>query len=63
MLVLLIKGIYEVFCLVGFIWHDIHTRFHENLHRHPSNIKVLPKKISGNVILVILMEGIYELCH
>jgi hypothetical protein len=47
MLVLLIKGIYEVCRLDGLMWHDIHTRFHESLHRPASNIKVLPQKFEG----------------
>jgi hypothetical protein len=44
MLVLLIEGIYEVRRWDGFMWHDIHTKFHKDWYRHSSNIKVLPQK-------------------
>jgi hypothetical protein len=43
MLVLLMGGIYEV-CRCDNNWlHDIHPKFHENLYRRSSNIKVLLK--------------------
>jgi hypothetical protein len=42
MLVLLIEGIYEVRHWGGFVWHDIHSKFHEDWFRLSSNIKVLP---------------------
>jgi hypothetical protein len=33
MLVILIVGTYGVYRWDGFMWHDIHTNFHENLYK------------------------------
>jgi hypothetical protein len=41
------------------MWHDIRTKFHENLYRHSSNSKALLQKFE-RLKLVLLMEGIYE---
>jgi hypothetical protein len=38
------RGIYEALRLDGFMWHDIHTKFQEDLWRSSSNIKVLPQE-------------------
>jgi hypothetical protein len=38
MLALLMKGINDL------MWHDIHTKFHEDWYRRSSNIKGLPLK-------------------
>jgi hypothetical protein len=43
------------------MWHDILTKFNKDWYRHPNNIKVWPQKYEGAVMLVLLMEGIYEL--
>jgi hypothetical protein len=52
MLVLLMGGTYDMHHQDGFMWHDTHTyihthththtqtKFHEDWHRHSSNIKV-----------------------
>jgi hypothetical protein len=47
MFVLLIEGIYEVHRLDGFMWHDKHTKFHEDWYGRSNNIKVLPQKFEG----------------
>jgi hypothetical protein len=44
MLVLLMGGIYVVFRSDGFMWHDIHTKFHDVLLRYSCNIKVITSK-------------------
>jgi hypothetical protein len=41
MLVPLMGGIYEVLSRDGFMWHDVHTKFHDDWFRHFSNITVI----------------------
>jgi hypothetical protein len=55
MLVLLMEGIYD-----ELRWHDIHTKFHNDLVRHLSNIMVITSTIWEDVILVLLIERIYK---
>jgi hypothetical protein len=47
MLILLIEEIYDVRRCDGFMWHDIHTKFQEDLCRRSSNIKVLHQKFES----------------
>jgi hypothetical protein len=42
------------------MWHDIHNKFHGNLFRHSSNIKVITSTNSDAAVLVLLMGMIYE---
>jgi hypothetical protein len=44
MLVLPIKGIYEVRRWDGLRWHDIRIKFHEDCNRRSSNNKALKSK-------------------
>jgi hypothetical protein len=34
MLILMMKGIYEIYDLDGLRWHDIQTKFHKDRFRH-----------------------------
>jgi hypothetical protein len=43
----------------GLRWDDIHTKFHEDLFWHSSNIKATTSTIRAVVMLVLLMGGIY----
>jgi hypothetical protein len=52
--------IYEVRCGDGHRWHDISTKFHNDILRHSGNIKVITTTISEAVMLVLLMGRIYE---
>jgi hypothetical protein len=60
MLVLLVEGIYGVFHLDIFMWHDVHAKFHEDWYRRSSNVNVLPQEFEA-LWLVLLMGVIYEL--
>jgi hypothetical protein len=57
MLVLLIRGIYEVHRSDGFMQHDILTKFHEDLYGHSSNIKILSQKFERLLCWYYLWEG------
>jgi hypothetical protein len=59
-LVLLIEGSYVIRYWDGFMWHDIPTKFHENLCRCSSDIKFFFSAVWTSVMLVLLMGGIYE---
>jgi hypothetical protein len=41
MLVSLVEAIYEVGHGNGFMWHDMHIKFHDDRFRHLSNITVI----------------------
>jgi hypothetical protein len=47
MLVLMVEVIYELCHLDGLAWYDIpvHTKFHDDMYRHSSNIKVVPQQL------------------
>jgi hypothetical protein len=57
MLVLLTRGIYEVYRSDGIIWHDMHTKFRNNWAVHSSHIMVITATILGSVILVLRWKG------
>jgi hypothetical protein len=57
MLVLLRKRIYEVHFCDSFSWHDIHTKFHDDRFRHPSNIKIITLRVGRTATLLLLREG------
>jgi hypothetical protein len=46
----------------GICTHDMHTKFPEDRFRHLRDIKVIISTVSEGVVLVLLMEGIYEEC-
>jgi uncharacterized protein involved in cysteine biosynthesis len=53
MLVLVMRGIYEVQRSDGLRWHDIHTKFHDDWLGHLGNIKVIISTIWETVVLVL----------
>jgi hypothetical protein len=61
--VLLIGGTYEVRRWEGLGYHDIHTKFHDNLFRQLSNLMVIVSTVWEAVVLVLLMGRIYKVCH
>jgi hypothetical protein len=56
-LVLLMKGIYDVRRWDGYRWHDIHTKCYDDQFRHLNNIKGITSTILQAVVLVLLTEG------
>jgi hypothetical protein len=45
------------------MWHDIHIKSHEDRFMHSSNIKSTTATIWEDVMLVLLIEGIYDVCR
>jgi hypothetical protein len=43
-LVLLTGGIYDARRLDGFVWHDTHTKYHEDWYRRSGKINVLSQQ-------------------
>jgi hypothetical protein len=60
MFVLLKGGIYNVHRWTGLRWHDIRTNFHDDRFSDLINITVITATILEAVLLVLLIEGIYE---
>jgi hypothetical protein len=44
-------------------WYNIRTKFHDDRFRHLSNITVITVTIRDTVMLVLLIEGIYDVGH
>jgi hypothetical protein len=63
-LVLLMGGIDELCRWNGLRLHDtrLHTKFHDNQFKHLSHITIITRTIWESVMLVLLIEGIYEVC-
>jgi hypothetical protein len=59
-LVLQMGEIYEARRWDGLRWHDIHTKFHDDLFRNSSNIKGITLILEA-VVSVLLIERINEL--
>jgi hypothetical protein len=59
------KGMYEVYCLDGFKWHDVlvYTTFHNDRLRYSSNIKSIISTIWEAVAFVLLMRRINLVSH
>jgi hypothetical protein len=62
-LVLLVEVIYDVHSRDGLRWDDAHTKSHEDLFRHSSNIKGITSVIQVVVVFVLLMRGICDVRH
>jgi hypothetical protein len=60
MLVFLTGEICEMRCWNRLRWHDKHTKLHDDWFRHWSDIKINIATIWEAVILILLIEGIYE---
>jgi hypothetical protein len=59
-LVLLMRGMYDLGRWNGLRRHDIRSKFHDDWNRHLSMITVIAATIWEALMLVLLIEGIYE---